>query len=310
MHPTYLTDGGICSNLPVFLFERERRSNNLPVLAFDLIVPERETSNSDYKLFKFSEDLLMTAMESSDKLLQGLITGLHYIPVKVPKGIDTLKFSLSRDEQTALFGAGYAAASHYFDNDVKHWFSRGADRITEIRAQRSVRPDTIEGLLAVIAKDFEMNTSAMAVRCYIMLPSGGDTQMVAYQYGMTGQADADWEIGLRSGWSGKALSKRQPVVADLTGDAMGLSVNERAKIPVDRKAALSMPLFDVSSSISGKIDASEDKLLGTLNIDTATELRSASWGTMSASPGRAFEWHEIVRERCLLWGEIFSRLLS
>ena len=310
MHDNYLSDGGICSNLPVFLFERERRSTNLPVLAFDLIVPGREKTNSDYKLFKFSEDMLMTIMESSDKLLQGLITGLHYIPVTVPKGIDSLKFSLSADEQRELFRAGYAAATRYFENDVSHWFKRGGDRLTQIRAQRSVRPDTIEGLLAAIAKDFKANTSAESVRCYIMLPSGSDMQMVAYQHGMTGDPDADLEIAYTSGWSGRALSRRKPYVADLTNDAMGLSENERARIPVERKAAASMPLFDLSSSVDGSIDPSEDPLLGTLNIDTTTELDKAGWGTLSASPGRAFEWHDEVRKRCILWVEIVSRLLS
>jgi len=306
----YLSDGGICSNLPVFLFERERRSTNLPVLAFDLIVPGRERPNADYKLFKFSEDVLMTMMESGDKLLQGLITGLHYIPVMVPQGIDTLKFSLSAGEQRTLYDVGYAAAMHYFEKDVSHWFKRSRDRLNQIRLQRSVRPDTIVALLEAIAKDFEVNTAAESVRCYIMLPSGSDTQMVAYQYGMTGHADADWEISLQSGWSGRALLRRKVHVADLTNDAMGLSENERAKIPADRKAAASMPLFDLSSSVNGKIDPSEDRLLGTLNIDTITKLDQAGWGTLSALPERPFEWYDDVRKRCLLWVEIVSRLLS
>ena len=310
MHNNYLTDGGICSNLPVFLFELERKSNNYPVLAFDLIVPEREKPNSDYKLFKFSEDMLMTTMESSDKLLQGLITGLHYIPVKVPKGIDTLKFSLSPKEQSDLFHAGYEAAKHYFENDVKHWFERGADRITQIRAQYFIRPGPIQGLLAAIARDFEANTSAEAVRCSIMVPSGNGTQMVAYQHGMTDDPDADWEIAFTSGWSGRAMLKRKVMVADLTLDVMGLSKSERAKIPAERKAALSIPLYDVSNSVNGEIDASQDRVIGTLNIDTTTSLSEAGWGRLSASPGRDFDLNDIVRRRCRLWGEILSQLLS
>lgn len=310
MHNNYLSDGGISSNLPVFLFERERKSNNLPVLAFDLIVPPRQRADVNYKLLKYSEDLLMTTMESSDKLLQGLITGLHYIPIVVPETIDTLKFSLSTAEQEQLYGAGYQAALRYFDTEVRHWFERSGGRIKELQAQRSVRPETVESLLAVVNKDLVSKTQASAIRSCIMLPTGRGTQVIVYQHGMTGHPDADLEIDLTSGCSGKAFSHRTVVAADLTEAQWGLSINERAKIPSDRKAVLSIPLFDVSSSIDGRIDASKDRLLGVLNIDTATSLLTTGWGTLGASPGRMFDLNEVVRKACLLWGEVFSRLLS
>jgi NTE family protein len=310
MHKNYLSDGGLTSNLPVFLFERERKSTNLPVLAFDLIVPPRQRSDVDYKLLKFSEDLLMTTMESSDKLLRGLITGLHYIPIIVPDGIDTLKFSLSSAEQEELYGAGYGAASRYLEEQVGHWFKRGEGQITELQAQRSLRPETVEGLLAVAAQEFESKTQASGVRSCVMLPTSRDTQVIVYQHGMTGDPDADLEIGLQSGCSGKAYSEREVVAADLTEAQWGLSINERAKIRADRQAALSIPLFDVSSSVNGRINAAKDRLLGVLNIDTGTSLPDAGWGTLGASPGRSFDLNGIARRLCLLWGEVFSRLLS
>ena len=310
MHNNYLSDGGISSNLPVFLFEQERKSRNVPVLAFDLIVPSKYRTEADYNLLKFSEDLLMTTMESSDKLLRGLVTGLHYIPIIVPEGIDTLKFSLSSAEQSELYAAGYDAASEYLDNEVGHWFTRGEGKIKELQAQRSVRPETIQALLAVAAQEFELKTQASAVRCCIMLPTGHDTQIIVYQHGMTGDPDADLEIGLGSGCSGRAYSERMVVAADLTTAQWKLTVNERAKIREDREAALSVPLFDVSSSVNGRIDAGNDRVLGVLNIDTATSLLSTGWGSLGASPGRGFDLHEPVRKVCLLWGEVFSRILS
>lgn len=253
---------------------------------------------------------MVTTMESSDKLLRGLITGLHYIPIIVPEGIDTLKFSLSSAEQEELYGAGYGAASRYLDEQVGHWFKRGEGQIAELQAQRSLRPETVQGLLAVAAQEFELKTQASAVRSCIMLPTSRGTQVIVYQHGMTGDPDADLEIGLQSGCSGKAYSDREVVAADLTEAQWGLSINERAKIRADRQAALSIPLFDVSSSVNGRINAAKDRLLGVLNIDTATSLREAEWGTLGASPGRSFDLNGIVRRLCLLWGEVFSRLLS
>lgn len=310
MHNNYLSDGGISSNLPVFLFERERKLSSIPVLAFDLIVPPRYRADIDYTLLKFSEDLLMTTMESSDKLLRGLITGLHYIPIIVPNGIDTLKFSLSNAEQVELFGAGYEATLRYLENDVGHWFRRGEGKIKELQAQRSVRPETVQGLLAIAAQDFASKTQATAVRSNIMLPTGHGTQIIVYQHGMKGDADADLEIGMESGCSGNAYSDREVVAADLSEAVWKLSENERAKIRSDRLAALSIPLYDVSSSVNGRIDAASDRLLGILNIDTATGLLATEWGTLGASPGRMFVLNEVVRKACLLWGEVFSRLLS
>lgn len=39
----FVVDGGLCSNLPIFLFEEERRADGLPVIAFDLVsLPPRE----------------------------------------------------------------------------------------------------------------------------------------------------------------------------------------------------------------------------------------------------------------------------
>jgi NTE family protein len=65
----YLVDGGLSSNLPIFLFEKERRQKNLPVIAFDLVSPPRPSINN-YGLKHYCGDMLATALESSDALLR------------------------------------------------------------------------------------------------------------------------------------------------------------------------------------------------------------------------------------------------
>lgn len=316
LNNNYLADGGISSNLPVFLFEKERKRNGLPVMAFDLVATPEDGAASEYSLFDFVRDMVMTMMESSDKLLQGLVSGLHYIPVKVPAGINTLKFALSKDEQEALFNAGYVAAAAYLDNDVKHWFERSGNRVEELKALQRTRPDAIEGVLAVVAKQWEERTRARGVRCSIVLPTGSDTQVVVYHYGMGGHTDEALEIDLESGWSGQARRWRDVRVADLMDDPQSfreewkLTPAEHAKIPADRKAALCLPLFDVSGSLDGKIDPRNDRLVGTLCIDTSTPLGETGWGQPSAIREGEFVLSEVVREMCLLWGQVFSKLLS
>ncbi len=317
MNRNYYADGGISSNLPVFLFEHERKTDSYPILAFDL-VPEGDDTNeqTDYGLFNFCSDLLGTSLESSDKLLQGLISGLHYIPVPVPRRIDTLKFKLTEDEQTILYSKGYEAATDYFNTKVRYWFDSGRhtktkDVVKDIQRGVRVLPVIVNTLLERISKDFESGSSVSGVRANIMLTTD-NSQLVVYQYGMDADPDIDFQIDLRAGWSGVAREKLRPVIADLTAtsDKLGLSREQQNKIPRNRKSAMSIPLFDMSTSISGKVEVSENKLIGTLNIDTTTSLDQTGW-TLVDQPNKEHPklTHNIA-ERALFWGAVVSKLLS
>ena len=260
----YYSDGGISSNLPVFLFEQERKTERKPILAFDLVHEQdvAEAEDCEYRLFNFCNDLLGTTLESSDKLLQGLINDLHYIPVPIPRTIDTLKFKLTEDEQTTLYQRGYEAASDYLKNHVPHWFRETPEAETSRRIykhasdlikdlQRSIRvlPTIIHSLLDVVARDFELNTGAKSVRCAIMLPAENDTQVVVYHFGMDADPDIDFQMDLNAGCAGAARINLRPFIADLEEASRnpaqwGLTREQQNKIPKDRKAALAIPLFD------------------------------------------------------------------
>jgi NTE family protein len=101
----YYVDGGLSSNLPVFLFERERRTNRLPVLAFDL-VSQSEDENRNDSLGRFCSDMIATALESSDSLLRDVMKGIHHIEVPVPREIDTFS-NLNKEQRLRLFDIGY-----------------------------------------------------------------------------------------------------------------------------------------------------------------------------------------------------------
>ncbi|MET0649906.1 MAG: patatin-like phospholipase family protein [Pyrinomonadaceae bacterium] len=318
MNRNYYADGGISSNLPVFLFERERKTESTPILAFDLVVPPSPPREDDYRLFNFCRDLLETSLESSDKLLQGLISGLHYIPVKVPEGIDTLKFALTKLEQTALFQAGYEAATEYFRTKVPHWFEKAAgqqacDLIKDIQRGIRVLPTIARSLLELVARDFESLTTSRDIRCSIMLPVGDDTQVVVYQYGMDDDPDIDFRMDLSAGCAGAARKRLRPLFADLSEarkdpSTCGLTREQQNKVPKNRNAVMSIPLFNVSTSISGKIEVSESKLIGTLNVDSTTPLDETGWKLEGEADQSLLA--PAVRERALFWGAVFSKLLS
>jgi NTE family protein len=117
-----LVDGGLSSNLPLFLFE-ERKVNNYPVIALDLVVGNNTSSDfslnkSDYGLLKFIPDMLATALEASDGLIENLIKNIYYIPIKLPKDIGTLDFEISKENRERLFDRGYRDVSSYLNINV------------------------------------------------------------------------------------------------------------------------------------------------------------------------------------------------
>lgn len=323
----YFSDGGISSNLPVFLFEQERKTERKPILAFDL-VPEPDSGvveDCEYRLFNFCSDLLGTTLESSDKLLQGLINELHYIPVPIPRTIDTFKFKLTADEQTILYQRGYEAANEYFKNHVPHWFAgtetnrriykHASDLIKDLQSNIRILPTIIHSLLEIVARDFEA-TGAKKVRCAIMLPAENDMQVVVYHFGMDADPDIDFQMDLNAGCAGHARINLRPFIADLeeagrNPGEWGLTKEQQNKIPKDRKAALAIPLFDVSTSITGKIEVTRNKLIGTLNIDTSTALAETKWKSEEPMPeAESSQLTPEIRNKALFWGAVFSKLLS
>ena len=95
MNERFLVDGGLSSNLPVYLFEKERRKDSVPIIAFDL-VSSRSNQRSSYGLSQFCSDMLATALESGDYLMRSVLDGIHHVPVPIPSGIDTLDLARRR----------------------------------------------------------------------------------------------------------------------------------------------------------------------------------------------------------------------
>ena len=177
----YLVDGGLSSNLPVFLFEEERRKlhYSVPLIAFDLVAPSGGL-NSAYSLGKYCSDMLSTALESGDRLLRESSQGTYYVPIETPSGVGTLDFDLSAERRQELFTKGHSQTHSYFRSTNPHW-TEARNRVEQIQALRG-DPGLINFLLSVMVSDFERHTSATKLRANIMLPAGNDTRVVVYQY--------------------------------------------------------------------------------------------------------------------------------
>lgn len=297
----FQVDGGLSSNLPVFLFEPERRQDGLPVIAFDL-VPTPRTSTAEYDLQQFCGDMLSTALESGDYLLRQVLRGVHYCQVIVPPGIDTLDFSISPAQRETLYTKGHSDANTFISKTIVQW-TQARNTVESLQAQYAP-PELIVPLLHAFAKEFENNTPARNVRSSIMLLTDRGTRIVAYQYGMDGDSDSDLELEVDGGCTGKAWTTRSPTFAELVeakatfGTKWKMTKEQQSKVKQDRKAMFSIPIFDWESHEARTID--ELDLIGILSVDTDTAFRDTLWVT---------EKNDFAVKTGKLWADILARVL-
>ncbi|MDJ0660291.1 MAG: patatin-like phospholipase family protein [Crocosphaera sp.] len=302
-----LVDGGLSSNLPLFLFEEERTVNNYPVIALDLVVDGNNQSDfsseqNNYGLLEFIPDMLGTVLESSDDLIENLIKNIYYIAIKLPKEIDTLDFEISKENRERLFDRGYRDVSSYLNINI----FKAVKKVTTERERLRVlygRIELIEKTLEKVAIAVKNYSNAENVRAYIMLPTEQDSLMVAYQYGMDNDPDIDWEIPLDGGSSGHTWFYRQPTLSNIDMMKTNLADYNLTQIQVnkirkDRQAIYSVPIFDLSLSRTETIEDLE--MLGILCIDTSTFLENTLW----------LNEDSLCKNELELWADILALILK
>lgn len=303
-----LVDGGLSSNLPVFLFEEEYRQTRIPALAFDLSAAE-ESSSAPYDLSRYGGDLLATALEASDDLLRSVLRGVCYIPVQTPPGIGTLDFGLTRDDRKRLFDAGHKAATEQLTTlEPLKRAKMAGDQLQKQLQVENGPPQLFTPVLHALAKEIESNTKARDVRVNVMLPTGRPeaTRIVTYHYGMEGWPDCDLELPEGAGCSGQAWSARSPAIADLekaarNPEAWGMTREQHAKVPSSRRSMLSVP-------IHGPLQADEQippSPVGVLSVDSATPLEDTGWLERTSRGAVA---HADAVRTMMNWGYILHRL--
>lgn len=299
MFGRYLVDGALSSNLPVFLFDRERQQNGLPVVAFDLVSAPGPTTPPGYGLVDFSRDVLNTALESSDELLRQVTRGLYHVRVAIPSSVGTLDFWLTREQRLELWRCGHSQTHTFFRRLVPHWLD-AQDEVGRLQALYA-DPLLFRQLLEVLASEVEQGTPATAVRAQIMLPTGRGTRQVVYHWGMDDDPDSDLELALDGGCSGRAWVTHRPHLADLAAARRApldwnLTGKQQQKVRRDRLALLCVPIFDPAH---GGADPGASPLLGTLSLDSATSLAETRWPD-----------DEFAVRRARFWADVFAQLLS
>jgi NTE family protein len=275
-----LVDGGLASNLPAFLFEKEFRTTRVPAFAFDLVLAPT-AAPTNYDIGRYCGDLLATALEASDELLRVVLQGVHHVPVRTPPGIATLNFRLSRDDRQRLFDAGYQETTTFLNGFAPiQRVKQAGYRLKELLRTEYGPPQRFAPVLYGLAKQIEKETGVRNVRAHVMLPTGRptSTRIVVYGYGMDDDADIDLELPLEAGCSGLAWRDREIVIADLVESAAnpqawGMTREQHAKVPSTRKSMMCVPIH--RETVPG--DAARPTPIGTLTVDSTTLLGKTGW---------------------------------
>lgn len=298
-----LVDGGLSTNLPIFLFERERKQTGWPLFAFDLVT-EPAGRVAKYGIKNFLGDLAATALESADILQRQLLSNVFHVPVPIPASFETLNFKLTRAERENLFTLGHSRA-HSFFSSMPH-FSQANSLIEQLQALH-VPPTLMQTALGALARAIGDASEAADVRAHIMLPTGHGTRIVVYEYGMGTSSDRYLELAMDGGCSGQAWSTRQPALADLEQakttyeTTWKMTAAQQAVVRPELKSMLSVPIFDTPNRLAGS--AEELDLLGVLSVDSTTALDQTGWAT-------AARLDRQIREIMTVWADIAAEILG
>lgn len=110
-----LIDGGLSSNVPMFMFKDEQKDANIPIYAFDL---HKEVTLPEGSLgwFDYLKRLIDTALEASDNVMFNMLNARR-VKVNVPKDIDTLDVNVSKLDVMRLYYAGLIDGLDFFSSD-------------------------------------------------------------------------------------------------------------------------------------------------------------------------------------------------
>jgi NTE family protein len=313
MNGRRLVDGGLASNLPAFLFHREYQQTGFPVFAFDLTAedgdPPTTLSLKDYLL-----GLVSTALDAGDELMRVVLSDVVHVPIPIPSRFSSLDFQMTREQRRELFLVGFREATRRLGQLEFLKIIKTAGGELQKRLQvRYGSPQLYTLVLAGLASEVERATDARRVRATIMLPTGRGTRIVTYSYGMqieradgsiSFSPDYDLEVPEDAGCSGRAWAEREPAAADLVEAARnpsdwGMTREQHAKVPRDRKSMLSIPIRSYSD---GDVDDEKLPVVGTLSIDSSTPLAETGWMV-----GEEVEASLITR--MMLWENVVRRLL-
>ena len=129
---SYIVDGGILSNFPVWLFDTEGAIPEWPTFGFKLVEPEEGPPNQVRGPISLLTALFSTMSEAHDARYIKDADFVRTVPIPT-LDVKTTEFDLSQEKSEALYQSGRQAAEKFFDT----WdFAKYVNKYREGRAPR------------------------------------------------------------------------------------------------------------------------------------------------------------------------------
>jgi NTE family protein len=112
---SYIVDGGLLSNFPVWLFDSQGQVPEWPTFGFKLVEPEEGKPNQIRGPISMLTALFSTMMEAHDARYIEDENFVRTIPIPT-LGIGTTEFNISAERSEALYQSGRQAAEKFFES--------------------------------------------------------------------------------------------------------------------------------------------------------------------------------------------------
>jgi NTE family protein len=111
--PTYIVDGGLLSNFPLWIFDQQHKSSNTPVIGFQLVGRNEFKSRHIRGPLSMMQALIETMLSAHDERYIEHENRLR--TVKIPTlGVRSTQFEISKSTSIALYRSGQDAAERFF----------------------------------------------------------------------------------------------------------------------------------------------------------------------------------------------------
>ncbi|OPA81320.1 patatin [Paenibacillus selenitireducens] len=114
---SYIVDGGLLSNFPLWLFENERNPRTqqmIPTVGFQMVGKHENQPHPIQGLFTMFEAMFETMMSAHDE--RYIEQYNRYRTIKIPTlGIRNTQFDISTEQSLQLFDSGYLAGRKFFE---------------------------------------------------------------------------------------------------------------------------------------------------------------------------------------------------
>jgi NTE family protein len=263
-------DGGLLSNFPAWVFDKERIEFNQLISTFAFKLVERsQRINGNEIFYNYLKGLLETTISGDEDIHTRRIEGLHII--RVPVATSSFNFGVKSSTKKELYDTGKNSTLQYIEQheDAPLKFSQIANLLEFSHSYiRSIIP--VENLIGNL-DDF--NIEKIHLRVCLILPNASLNQLrVSFSFNMDNDADDNLPLDLNCPGAGLCWQTKSHVFGDFQQIIADSNKYHKRLIRPTLRSLMSVPIRDPRIMLT-----SEDrpqKLLGILSFDSDHDLLS------------------------------------